>query len=144
MPESREPTEWTTDVVWDRVAAGVVDFGVQFGQMVVVALVLSSLLPPGAGTVEGYVALGFLTVPLYGTVLEGFFDGRTLGKWFTGLAVVDHRGASPSLLQALVRNVPALVVFSWVPAAVALVSIASTEYNQRLFDRVADTYVVRA
>lgn len=44
----------------------------------------------------------------------------------------------------MIRNVPAVVLFGWLPTFVALAAIAVSEYRQRLFDTAADTYVVRA
>jgi uncharacterized RDD family membrane protein YckC len=58
--------------------------------------------------------------------------------------VVDSQGKTPSLGAALLRNVPAVIVFSWLTTAVALGAIAMDDRNQRVFDDVAGTYVVDA
>jgi len=139
------PTEETTDVIGARIGAQVADTFIMFLQIVGVALLFAALTAPvPSDQVEGYAYLAALTLPLYGGLLEAYWDGRTVGKWATGVKVVDQRGEPPSLGAALLRNVPAVVVFSWLTTVVALASIAMSDRNQRVFDGVAETYVVDA
>lgn len=138
------PDRETTDVVGARIGAQVVDLVLMFVQVVLVAFALVVLARPDR--TEGARALayvGVLTLPLYGGLLEGYWNGRTVGKRLFGIKVVDRRGREPSVGQALGRNLPAVVLFSWVTTAVALAAIATSERRQRLFDRAAETYVVR-
>ncbi|WP_435174325.1 RDD family protein [Halorussus sp. AFM4] len=142
---SGRPDRHATDVVGARIGAQFVDLVLQFVQVVGVAVALGSLVrPEGEAAVRGLVGLGFLTLPLYGGLLEGFWNGQTVGKRLAGIRVVDRRGDDPSVGQVLVRNLPAVVLFSWLTSAVALAAIATSERNQRVFDGVAGTYVVRA
>lgn len=137
------PDRRTTDVVGDRIVAQIVDLIVQFVQLVVVAVLLAVLVRPG--TEEGARALAFpamLSLPLYGGLLEGYWNGQTVGKRMVGIRVVDDRGREPSVGQAILRNVPAIVLFSWLTTAVALALIAMDDRRQRLFDDVAGTFVV--
>jgi len=100
------------------------------------------LKPTTEGSVRLLVSLSFLTLPLYGGLLKGYWNGQTVGKRLTGIKVVDGFGNEPGIGKALARNLPAVIYFSWVVIAVGLAAIATSDRKQRLFDRVADTYVV--
>lgn len=143
-----EPTRESTDVVGARIGAQIIDLILQFVQLLVVALLLAIVLAgpgdPQPGQARGLALLAMLTLPLYGGLLEGYWNGQTVGKRALGIAVVDRRGNKPTVGQALVRNLPAVILFSWVTSAVALAAIATSERNQRVFDDVAGTYVVRS
>ncbi|NHN59130.1 MULTISPECIES: RDD family protein [Halorussus] len=142
---SGRPDRDSTDVVGSRIGAQVVDLILQFVQVLAVTAALASLFrPEGEAAARGLVGLGFLTLPLYGGLLEGTWNGQTVGKRLAGIRVVSRRGRDPSLGQALARNLPAVVLFSWLTSAVALAAIAMSERNQRVFDGIAGTYVVRA
>lgn len=147
MPDDRStdrPGRGATEVVGSRIVAQIVDLIVLFVQLLVVAYLLALVLQPSTrSAVGGITALATLTLPLYGGILESHWRGQTVGKRFAGIAVVNGRGNPPSFRKALTRNLPAVVVFSWATTAVALASIAVTDRNQRLFDQVAGTYVVR-
>jgi uncharacterized RDD family membrane protein YckC len=78
----------------------------------------------------------------YHTVMEATL-GATLGKLVVGLRVVDEHGDRISWGRSLVRNVirPVDLLFCGLVGAAA---ISSSPTNQRLGDRAAGTYVVRA
>jgi uncharacterized RDD family membrane protein YckC len=145
MPSSDpvRPDDGTTDVVGDRIFAQLIDLVIMFVQVVGVALAVV-LRPERAASVRAYVFLGVFTLPLYGGLLEAYWNGQTVGKRLLGIKVVDWQGYDPSLGQALIRNIPAMLLFSWLTTAVALAAIAMSDSRQRVFDSVADTYVVRA
>lgn len=139
------PDERTTDVVGARIGAQVIDTVALFVQVVVVTLLLTVLVQPESrDAVEGLTALTMFTLPLYGGLLEAFWNGQTIGKRVTGIKVVDRRGHEPGVWKALGRNIPAVILFSWLTTVVALAAIATDDRRQRLFDRVAGTYVVDA
>lgn len=132
-------------MVGARVGAQVVDSAALFVQVVAVVLLLAALAGRGGGaSPEGLAMLAMLTLPLYGGVLEGYWNGQTLGKRLAGIKVVDRQGHEPSFGQAAAQNIPAVVLFSWAVVAVGLVAIATSDRRQRLFDQVAETYVVAA
>jgi uncharacterized RDD family membrane protein YckC len=84
-------------------------------------------------------AVGFL----YGAVLEGFWNGQTIGKRLFHLRVIDQSGLPLRIEQAWVRNL--MRVFDALPFAyfVGGISLLSSPQMQRFGDRVAGTLVVR-
>lgn len=99
------PDRETTAVV----GAQVVDIVLQFVQLVAVGFALATRFrPESEDALRGLVYLGALTLPLYGGLLEGYWNGQTVGKALVGVKVVDRDGSPPSVGQALFRNVPAV------------------------------------
>ncbi len=132
-------------MVGARIGAQFVDSFVLFVQLTAVVVLLAVLVRPRTeGGAEGLAFPAILTLPLYGGLLEGYWDGQTLGKRLFDIKVVDRQGRPPGLGEALGRNLPAVVLFSWAVVAVGLAAIATSDRRQRLFDRAAGTYVVDA
>jgi uncharacterized RDD family membrane protein YckC len=114
-----------------------------FVQVLAVGIGLAVLVrPESRAQFQSFVFLSFLTLPFYGGLLEGYWNGQTLGKRMLGIKVVNRDGHDPSVGQAVVRNLPAVILFSWLTSAVALAAMAMSNERQRVFDSVADTYVV--
>jgi len=84
-------------------------------------------------------AIGFV----YGALLEGFWNGQTIGKRLFHLRVIDQAGLPLRIEQAWVRNL--MRVFDGLPFAylVGGISALSSPLMQRFGDRVAGTVVVR-
>jgi len=84
-------------------------------------------------------AIGFA----YGALLEGFWNGQTIGKRLFHLRVIDETGLPLRIEQAWVRNL--MRVFDALPFAYLLggISALSSPLMQRFGDRVAGTLVVR-
>ena len=84
-------------------------------------------------------AIGFT----YSALLEGFWNGQTLGKRLFHLRVIDQTGLPLRVEQAWVRNL--MRVFDALPFAylVGGISAMSSPLLQRPGDRVAGTLVVR-
>ena len=84
-------------------------------------------------------AIGFA----YGALLEGFWNGQTIGKRLFHLRVIDQSGLPLRIEQAWVRNL--MRVFDALPFAylVGGISVLSSSLMQRFGDRVAGTLVVR-
>jgi len=95
----------------------------------------------------------------YGTFLETYFNGRTVGKWACGLRVICVDGRPIDGTQAVLRNLvrvadiapyAALTSFIedvgpmfWVPTGmIGFVSVICTKRMQRLGDLAAGTMVV--
>jgi uncharacterized RDD family membrane protein YckC len=97
---------------------------------------------PGFGvmvTTLAEFAIGFA----YTALLEGFWNGQTIGKRLFHLRVIDQAGLPLRIEQAWVRNL--MRVFDALPFAylVGGVSVLSSPLMQRFGDRVAGTLVVR-
>src|SRR5712691_1558523 len=97
---------------------------------------------PGFGVMVitlGEFAIGFA----YGALLEGFWNGQTIGKRLFHLRVIDQAGLPLRIEQAWVRNL--MRVFDALPFAylVGGLSVLSSPLMQRFGDRVAGTLVVR-
>jgi uncharacterized RDD family membrane protein YckC len=84
-------------------------------------------------------AIGFL----YGALLEGFWNGQTVGKRLFHLRVIDQTGLPLRIEQAWVRNVMRVVDSLPLAYLVGGLSAASSPLAQRFGDRVAGTLVVR-
>ena len=84
-------------------------------------------------------AIGFV----YAALLEGFWNGQTIGKHLFHLRVIDQAGLPLLIEQAWVRNL--MRVFDALPFAylVGGISALSNPLMQRFGDRVAGTLVVR-
>ena len=97
---------------------------------------------PGFGVMVTTLA-EFAISFLYGAVLEGFWNGQTIGKRLLYLRVVDQTGLPLRIEQAWVRNL--MRVFDALPFAylVGGLSALSSPLMQRFGDRVAGTLVVR-
>lgn len=84
-------------------------------------------------------AIGFA----YGALLEGFWNGQTIGKRIFHLRVIDQSGLPLRIEQAWGRNL--MRIFDALPFAylVGGISVMSSPLMQRFGDRVAGTLVVR-
>jgi uncharacterized RDD family membrane protein YckC len=97
---------------------------------------------PGFGVMVitlGEFAIGFA----YGALLEGSWNGQTIGKRLFHLRVIDQAGLPLRIEQAWVRNL--MRVFDALPFAYLMggISALSNPLMQRFGDRVAGTLVVR-
>jgi uncharacterized RDD family membrane protein YckC len=84
-------------------------------------------------------AIGFA----YGALLEGFWNGQTIGKRLFHLRVIDQTGLPLRIEQAWVRNLMRVVDALPFAYLVGGVSALSSPLMQRFGDRVAGTLVVR-
>lgn len=121
------------------------------------ALINYSLLGPFA------IAAGFITYFLiswfYGTVMETYFNGRTVGKWACGIRVIDVEGRPISGRRALIRNLLRIAdmgpmyaisnlsedvppIFMVPTGMIGLATMMMTRRMQRLGDLAAGTMVI--
>lgn len=84
-------------------------------------------------------AIGFA----YSAVLEGFWNGQTIGKRLFHLRVIDQTGLPLRIEQAWVRNLMRVVDALPFAYLVGGISVLSSPVMQRFGDRVAGTLVVR-
>ncbi len=97
---------------------------------------------PGFGVMVitlGEFAIGFA----YGALLEGFWNGQTIGKRLFHLRVIDQAGLPLRIEQAWARNL--MRVFDALPFAYLIggISALSNPLMQRFGDRLAGTLVAR-
>lgn len=84
-------------------------------------------------------AIGFA----YGALLEGFWNGQTIGKRLFHLRVIDQTGLPLRMEQAWVRNLMRVVDALPLAYLVGGIAVLSSPTMQRFGDRVAGTLVVR-
>jgi uncharacterized RDD family membrane protein YckC len=85
----------------------------------------------------------FATVFAYGALLEGFWNGQTIGKRLFHLRVIDESGLPLRIEQAWVRNLMRVIDALPLAYLVGGISVLSSPIMQRFGDRVAGTLVVR-
>jgi uncharacterized RDD family membrane protein YckC len=127
-----------------RLYAMLLDIAIVLGAVNGVGLLIYWIFAkaPGFGVMVitlGEFAIGFA----YGALLEGFWNGQTIGKRLFHLRVIDEAGLPLRIEQAWVRNL--MRVLDALPFAYLVrgVSALSNPPMQRFGDRVAGTLVVR-
>jgi uncharacterized RDD family membrane protein YckC len=84
--------------------------------------------------------LNLALVFVYFVISEGFY-GYTPGKWLLGLKVLRADGRKVGYKETMVRNIPK--VFILAVLAEALLMLLNGKNQQRLFDGIAGTIVIR-
>jgi uncharacterized RDD family membrane protein YckC len=129
-----------------RSGAYLVDFLIRaiilFGLGIAIGMFVPFLL--GAGFSIGvFLLCVFLLEWFYGCLFEGFWSGRTPGKWVMGLRVIKEAGYPIGFYDAVLRNLlraaDALPLFY----GAGFIVMLSTGRLQRLGDLLAGTIVVR-
>ncbi|NNE01143.1 MAG: RDD family protein, partial [Pirellulaceae bacterium] len=150
-----------------RLPAYLIDLAVRWGIILGVVLVLgliggfagvfSSLAGPLMQALT--VILIFVVSWFYGTILEAYYNGRTVGKWACGIRVIDVDGRPVSGRSALLRNLLRTADLAPVAALsqinedappfflistgmIGLISMIFTRRMQRLGDLAAGTMVI--
>lgn len=148
MPDA--PTRDDTDVIGKRVGAQIIDIilmGIVFFVVLTVFGALGGAAGPDSSVGGAISSIGvLLAIGLslgYGFLLEGFWDGYTVGKKLLGIKAVNEDGSELSAVDAFIRNIPAPFSLGWLAYLVALLSMAESDKRQRLFDRLAGTVVVK-
>ena len=144
---NRVPSRQDTDVVGKRIVAVIID-GI-IGMVLYFAL---TALFVGGGAMFGDEGAGtgfffaFFILPFaifigYYLLLEGLWDGYTVGKKVMGIKVVKENGSSIGLDDSVLRNLLRFIdgFFYYL---VGFIFIATSDRKQRLGDRIASTVVV--
>jgi uncharacterized RDD family membrane protein YckC len=139
------PQREDTDVVGARVGAAIIDSLVVFVVTFVFVFVAASLaIGSGAGGVEALVVLGaFVFVLAYYFLLEGLWEGQTVGKRALDIRVLKESGRPIGIGESVLRNL-LRIVDGFFYYAVGFAFMATSDKRMRLGDRVAGTVVVRA
>jgi uncharacterized RDD family membrane protein YckC len=136
-------TQDDTRVSGRRFFAHTVD-GLIYAVLFVALLLGCAALPDGTigSVVFAIVLIGGLTVfhVAYFVLLQRR-SGQTPGKHMAGIRVIDRTGATPTGGALIKRTIPLLIEYFYVLAFIAMMS---SPYRQRLGDRWAETYVVKA
>jgi uncharacterized RDD family membrane protein YckC len=125
-------------IITRRWQATIVDFVV----LLFLGAVIGGLWGGGYSSAKG--AILFAGIPLLYYVVLEMATGRTLGKFVTGIIVVNEGGERPALLPAVIRTATRLlevnpVLLGGIPAGIIANSSAA---KQRLGDMLAHTYVI--
>lgn len=153
-----------------RLPAYVVDFVARWCLIVIIILPLYlsgillgflnlDLLLTGPFLIAVSFLVYFVLSWFYGTLMETFFNGRTIGKWITGIRVIEVDGRPVTGRSALLRNLLRIADFApmyaisnvsddippiyMIPTGVVgLLTMMLTRRMQRLGDLAAGTMVV--
>ncbi len=148
-----------------RVPAYAIDLAVRWGIIFLLFMLLTmtgmllSIQSLGSIYIASLMIAYFLISWFYGTFMETYFNGRTIGKWATGLRVISVDGRPIDGTQAVIRNllriadmapVLSLSVFSedypsWFAAPTGVIgtlTMICTQRMQRIGDLAAGTMVV--
>ncbi|CAL1520229.1 RDD family protein [Chitinophaga sp. MM2321] len=119
---------------WHRFANFVIDYIVVLGILLVLIVAFYTLsdATEELGTLELQILFAVLFVVYYG-LMEGYVNGRTVGKMITKTRVVRHDEQPMSVSKALLRGVTRLVPFE------PLTGFGSAP----LHDKWTDTYVIK-
>ncbi|NMD24867.1 MAG: RDD family protein, partial [Actinobacteria bacterium] len=131
--------------VASRVFAGLIDFAIQMGVLVVGLMLLAivgsatvSSFNMGAALLVAFVIMG------YPVLSETLMRGRTVGKRALGLRAVTLEGAPIRLRHALLRMMGGLVDRYLLPLGVTgMLFVVGTARHQRVGDLISGTIVIR-
>jgi uncharacterized RDD family membrane protein YckC len=127
-----------------RLYAMLFDIAIVLGTVNGIGLVVYWIFAKAPGFGAMVIALAEFAIGFaYGALLEGFWNGQTIGKRLLHLRVIDQTGLPLRIEQAWVRNL--MRVFDALPFAylVGGISVLSSPVMQRFGDRVAGTLVIR-
>lgn len=149
---SHRPTQEDVDVVGLRAAAQLVDLfvgGVFFAIPLFLAFLIAAVMAPRSGEalVSLIILIGFALAAFavlgYSLLIEGIWDGYSVGKYIFGIKVVMEDGGECTMGASVIRN-----VVGWIDRffyyAVGLLVISVSDMNQRIGDHAASTVVVKA
>lgn len=109
--------------------------------LILFVMPLFGLVLPGT-SMGMFLVLMFLNTWGYYTISEGFFHGRSIGKYFCGLRVIREGGYPitfwPALMRNLVRSADAFIFYG-----IGITSMLLTQRFQRLGDLAAGTVVIQ-
>ena len=125
-------------IITRRWKAAIIDFTA----LLFLGALISGLWGSGYSSARGVFL--FIGLPLLYYVVLETTTGRSLGKFMTGIVVVNERGERPALVPVLIRTATRLlevnpVLFGGIPAGIIADRSAA---KQRLGDMLAHTYVV--
>lgn len=142
----RRPNRKDSDVVGSRILAQILDSVIGSILFVAILVVFGGVGgATGGESGAGIFGIGFLVgilgIVFYFFLLEGFWDGYTVGKKVVGIKVVKEDGGPCTIGASLIRNV-LRIIDGFAYYVVGFVFMAMSDNRQRLGDRLASTVVV--
>ncbi|ELZ58835.1 MULTISPECIES: RDD family protein [unclassified Haloferax] len=145
---NHEPTRDDTDILGARIGAQLIDTFVGIFLAYIVFTVFGVL---GGATGDAGGAAAGLGIGIFGSLLtfvgyffllEGLWDGQTVGKRLLGIKVVKEDGSTCDIGSSFMRNILRIIdgFFYYV---VGFIVMAISDKRQRVGDRLAGTVVVR-
>jgi uncharacterized RDD family membrane protein YckC len=138
--------EYTVAGLGSRFMAHAIDvlgLVVVFIVLSVLSIFLGSALGNGNLAVLIWLLVSFLLFVLYFPILEGLWNGQTLGKRLMRIRVLGDRGEPVTVTQVTIRNLVRLVDFLPVLYGVGITTLFVQGGSKRLGDFAAGTVVVR-
>jgi uncharacterized RDD family membrane protein YckC len=138
--------EYTVAGLGSRFMAHAIDVLILLAVFLVLSFLsifLGSVLGGGNLALLLWLLVSFLLFVLYFPVLEGAWNGQTLGKRLMRIRVLGDRGEPVTLTQVAIRNLIRLVDFLPVFYGVGIVTLFVQGGSKRLGDFAAGTVVVR-
>lgn len=125
-----------------RGVEALIDLIIVYAILYGVAMATGDTIEGGGFNLVGWpVVIGFLLCFAYFVILEALY-GATVGKFLTGLRVVDEKGRPISWGQSAIRN--AFRAIDGLPLyLIGFITMCVTKNRQRLGDLVAGCVVVR-
>jgi uncharacterized RDD family membrane protein YckC len=138
--------EYTVAGLGSRFMAHAVDvllLAVVFVVLSILSIFLGTLLGDGNLAVLIWLLVSFLLFVFYFPILEGLWNGQTLGKRALRIRVLGDRGEPVTVTQVAIRNLIRLVDFLPVLYGVGIITLFVQGGSKRLGDFAAGTVVVR-
>ncbi|MFT4522697.1 MAG: putative RDD family membrane protein YckC [Bacteroidia bacterium] len=94
---------------------------------------------------ESTTAVFILTIPMYfyTLIFESLFQGRTIGKMVVGIKVIKVDGGQPGFIDFFNRWSVRFLDIILSMGSVAMISIGTSEKNQRIGGKISDTMVIK-
>lgn len=139
--------ELTLAGMGSRLAASLLDWLLRASVLLALGL-LGALTAPESSLGGGWwtaaiTVIGFLVLFGYDVLFEVAAGGRTPGKRWTGIRVVDRAGGPVDFVPSVIRNLLRLVDILPGFYLVGAITVVVSARNQRLGDLAAGTLVIR-
>src|SRR5262245_22411476 len=125
-----------------RIIEAIIDLAIQFAIIFVIGMIMTQTWPDSTAASVVFLVVSFLVLWGYYPLLEGLWNGQTIGKRVCQLRAVMKDGQPMTIGPVLVRNlirIPEEFIFPFV----ALISMIVSAKAQRLGDLAGGTIVIR-
>lgn len=133
----------------DRIKARAIDYSIFMGvymicMMVFAAGIQTATSSESIGWNFGIVMIVWLSLCVfYDLVMEIFFNGQSIGKRVSKIGVISLNGERPTVGQYIIRWLFRIIDFGVTMGTAGLVTVAVSDYRQRIGDMAAGTVVVK-